>query len=281
LSNVIATADTRHYPTIDSTNLEAHRLFANGERGPLFLLADGQTAGKGRLDRTWASAKGNCYSTLILPLNRHPDEGRGEALVAPQGESPIPAFAGMTSLGLEKTPQIGFIVALAVADVVRKYAKASPKLKWPNDVLINGAKVAGILCEVLSTDPLTIAIGCGINVAHAPSGLQYPATCLLAEGATTDRDQVFQSYRDALSYRLEQWNNGQNFPAIRAAWIQNAIGIGETVTMAMGTQHLTGTFEGITEQGAVMLKPADGPHQILHAGDLHIPSLATLRNGIS
>jgi BirA family transcriptional regulator, biotin operon repressor / biotin---[acetyl-CoA-carboxylase] ligase len=242
----------RHYQTIDSTNLEAHRIFANGERGPLFLLADEQTAGKGRLDRNWASARGNCYSTLALPLN-----------------------ADITVV-----PQISFVVALAVADVVQKFG-IEAKLKWPNDVLVGGAKIAGILCEVLSANPLTVAIGCGINVAHAPAGLKYPATCLAAQGATTNRDHVFQSYRDALAYRLQQWNNGQNFSTIRAAWIANAIGIGETVTMTTGTHHLTGTFETITEQGAVLLKPQDGPPQILHAGDLHIPSLAQLRNETS
>jgi BirA family transcriptional regulator, biotin operon repressor / biotin---[acetyl-CoA-carboxylase] ligase len=244
---------TRHYPTIDSTNLEAHRLFAAGESGPLFLIADEQTAGKGRLDRNWASLRGNCYSTLMLPL----------------------------AANISVVPQIGFVVALAVADVVRKHSGTIPQLKWPNDVLIRGAKIAGILCEVLSQQPLTIAIGCGINVAHAPIGLTYPATCLAAEGATATRDEIFKSYQAALTYWLDTWNDGQNFPMIRTAWTCLAIGIGETISMTTGTQHLTGTFETITEQGAVVLKPPHGPPHILHAGDVHIPSLARLRNGNS
>jgi BirA family transcriptional regulator, biotin operon repressor / biotin---[acetyl-CoA-carboxylase] ligase len=242
---------TRHYTTIDSTNLEARRLYEAGERSPVFLLADEQTAGKGRLDRNWSSLRGNCYSTLILPFDAE----------------------------IAVIPQIGFVVALAVADVVRKHTTTTPQLKWPNDVLIRGAKIAGILCEVLSTHPLTIAIGCGINVAHAPTGLTYPATCLVAEGATTTRDEIFQSYSAALAYWLDLWNKGENFPTIRTAWTNLAIGIGETITMTTGTQHLTGTFEAITEQGAVMLKPPHGPPYILHAGDMHIPSLARLRNG--
>ena len=265
----------RHYATIDSTNLEAHRLFAIGERGPVFLLADEQTAGKGRLDRNWASLRGNCYSTLILPLpiDRHPGESRG------LHDDEIPAFAEMTNGGeLATAPQIGFVTALAVADVIRHHTTAQPHLKWPNDVLVHGAKIAGILCEVLSTSPLTIAIGCGINVAHAPTGLAYPATCLSAEGGTVDRDAVFGAYSQSLSNWLTIWNNGAGFPTIRAAWAKLAIGIGETATMTVGTQQLTGTFEGITEQGAVMLKPPLGPPHILHAGDLHIPALARLRN---
>jgi BirA family biotin operon repressor/biotin-[acetyl-CoA-carboxylase] ligase len=247
----ITVANTRHYTTIDSTNLEAHRLFASGERGPLFLLADEQTAGKGRLDRNWASLRGNCYSTLILPL---------------QAEMAV-------------VTQIAFVVALAVCDVVIATSKTEPRLKWPNDVLVEGAKISGILCEVISPAPLTIAIGCGINVAHSPIGLNYPTTSLAALGASVGRDSVFKSYRDALSYWLEVWNNGKDFATIREAWLHRAIGIGESVEMTTGTQHLTGTFETITEQGAVMLKPADAPPQILHAGDLLIPSLARLRNG--
>ena len=216
----------------------------------MFLLADEQTAGKGRMDRNWASGKGNCFSTLVLPV---------------QAE-------------FSTVPQVGFVVALAVADVLEEY-HVTPNLKWPNDVLVGGAKIAGILCEVLSTQPLTIAIGCGINVAHSPTGLSYPATCLAVEGVTTDRDAVFKSYCNALSYWYGMWKDGRNFAAIREAWLQNAIGIGEIVTMKSGMQSLTGTYETITEQGAIMLKPADGPAQILHAGDLHIPSLAKLRNG--
>ena len=267
----------RHSATIDSTNLEAHRLFAAGECGPLFLLADEQTAGKGRLDRNWASLRGNCYSTLILPLNRHPGESRDPALAA---GSWAPAFAGVTDVGvaISQVPQIGFVTALAVADVVRQHITRQPHLKWPNDVLVRWAKIAGILCEVLSTSPLTVAIGCGINVAHAPTGLAYPATCLAAEGATADRNAVFQTYREALSHWFTIWNNGAGFSTIRDAWGALAIGIGETATMTVGTQQLTGTFEGITEQGAVMLKPPHGPPHVLHAGDLHIPSLARLRN---
>ena len=254
---MIEKVHVQHYTTIDSTNLEAHRQFASGQREPLFLLADEQTAGKGRLDRNWASLRGNCYSTLMLPLQSSTGIVNDVAIV----------------------PQIGFVIALAVADVVRGLTPAEPKLKWPNDVLVGGAKIAGILSEVLSTNPLTVAIGCGINVAHAPTGLAYPATCLNAEGANTERDIVFQSYRAALAKWFALWNNGLGFAAVRAAWVQQAIGIGEIVSMIVGTQHLTGTFEGLTEQGAVVLKPTVGPPHILHAGDLHIPSLARLRNG--
>jgi BirA family transcriptional regulator, biotin operon repressor / biotin---[acetyl-CoA-carboxylase] ligase len=248
---VLIPTPVRHYTTIDSTNLEARRLFDKGERGKYLIVADEQTAGRGRLERPWVSARGNLYSTLVLPVE-------------------VPA---------QNVPQISFVAALAVFAVVQEFSKTPPKLKWPNDVLVRGAKIAGILCETISTLPNTLAIGCGINVSHSPIGLAYPATSLTAEGAATDRDKVLNVYDNAMASCLNMWNNGQNFAFFRNLWMKHAIGIGETITMTTGTQHLTGTFEAITEQGAVMLKPPHGPPHILHAGDMHIPSLAKLRNG--
>jgi BirA family transcriptional regulator, biotin operon repressor / biotin---[acetyl-CoA-carboxylase] ligase len=248
---VLIPTPVRHYTTIDSTNLEARRLFDKGERGKFFIVADEQSAGRGRLERSWVSARGNLYSTLVLPVD-------------------VP---------VQNLPQISFVAAVAVFAAVHEFSTTPPKLKWPNDVLVRGAKIAGILCETISTSPLTLAIGCGINVSHSPIGLAYPATNLTAEGATTDRDKVLNVYDNAMAMSLGMWNNGQNFTFIRNMWMKHAIGIGETITMTTGTQHLTGTFETITEQGAVLLKPALGPPYILHAGDMHIPSLAKLRNG--
>ena len=244
-------APVRRYTTIDSTNLEAHRLFEKGEHGPLFLLGDEQTHGRGRLERQWVSPPGNCYSTLVLPL----------------------------AADISVLPQIGFVVSLAVADVVTAFApQARLQLKWPNDVLIAGAKVSGILSEVVSQSPHTLAIGCGINVAHAPSGLAYHATHLSVFGEAT-RDGVFDIYRSALAHWLAMWDEGHDFETIRLAWLQRAIGIGETVSMTTADMNITGCFEGLTSQGAIIIKDIDRTHMLL-SGDLHIPSLTALRSAI-
>jgi BirA family transcriptional regulator, biotin operon repressor / biotin---[acetyl-CoA-carboxylase] ligase len=246
---VIATAPVRHYATIDSTNTEARRLYEAGERGPLLLLADEQRAGRGRMHRVWVSDVGNCYSTLLLPLQ-----------------------ADLTVL-----PQIGFVTALAVADVASTFApQADVKLKWPNDVLIGGAKVSGILSEVISQSPLIVAIGCGINVAHAPEGLAYPVTHLCAFGDAT-RDQVFAGYRSSLAHWLAMWDEGNDFETIRLAWTQRAVGIGETVSMHVADMTITGRFVGLSAQGAIIIKDQDRTHT-LFSGDLTIPSLSALRN---
>jgi BirA family transcriptional regulator, biotin operon repressor / biotin---[acetyl-CoA-carboxylase] ligase len=245
---VIETAPVRHFRTIDSTNLEARRLFEHGERGPLWLIADEQTAGRGRLDRVWKSERGNLYSTLLLTLS------------APQSA----------------IPQIGFVAAVAVQKALANLAhNISFTLKWPNDCLANGAKISGILSETLS--PNVVAIGCGINVEHAPQGLPYPATSLRQLGRPILVNNVFTAYRGELSAVLALWNSGENFEAIRKEWQAHAIGIGERVAMSTGEVMVEGTYEGIAEDGALVLIKSDGKRHLFHSGDLSIPSLTSQR----
>jgi BirA family transcriptional regulator, biotin operon repressor / biotin---[acetyl-CoA-carboxylase] ligase len=245
---VIEKAAVRHVRTIDSTNLKARRLFEAGESGPLWLVADEQTAGRGRLDRVWASERGNLYSTLLLPVT------------APQSA----------------IPQIGFVVAVAVQKALAELAPTiSFALKWPNDCLANGAKISGILCETFS--PRIVAVGCGINVEHAPHGLPYPATCLHQLGSAASVSEVFSAYRRELSEALSLWHNGAGFEAIRGGWQRHAIGIGERVAMSTGEVMMEGIYRGITEQGTLQLQKADGTLHVFHAGDLCIPSLQALR----
>lgn len=241
---MIEKAPVRHFRTIDSTNLEARRLFNHGERGPLWLVADEQTAGRGRLDRIWRSERGNLYTTLLLPVS------------APQSA----------------VPQIGFVAALAVRRALSELAPAvSFALKWPNDCLAGGAKISGILSETLS--PLVIALGCGVNVKHAPQGLPYPATCLRRLGSSATVNEVFAACRAALSSVLALWNNGAGIEAIRDEWRAYAIGIGERVAISTGEVVVEGIYEGIAEDGALILLKADGLRHLFHAGDLAISSL--------
>jgi BirA family transcriptional regulator, biotin operon repressor / biotin---[acetyl-CoA-carboxylase] ligase len=245
---VIETAPVRHFRTIDSTNLEARRLFDHGERGPLWLIADEQTAGRGRLDRVWTSERGNLFSTLLLSVS------------APQSA----------------IPQIGFVVAIAVQKALSNLAQnISFTLKWPNDCLANGAKISGILCETLS--PNLVAIGCGINVEHAPQGLPYPASSLRQLGRPVFVNKVFAAYREELSAALALWNNGKGFEAIRKEWQAHAIGIGERVAMSTGEVMVEGTYEGIAEDGALILIKSDGKRHLFHSGDLSTPSLQAMR----
>jgi BirA family transcriptional regulator, biotin operon repressor / biotin---[acetyl-CoA-carboxylase] ligase len=226
--------------SIDSTNAEARRLSEAGETGPLWVVAEEQTAGRGRLGRRWVSAPGNFYGTLVLPL------GAAPAVMS----------------------QLGFVAALAVRDAASELcADARFELKWPNDVLMDGAKVSGLLSEILVHDPAVIAVGCGINLAHAPEGLAYPVAKL---GAHVTPDDMLQRLDRRLAHRLAAWDGGRGFAETRAAWLQWAQGQGEKVAI----NGLEGVFEGLADDGGLRLRMDDGSRRIVHAGDVRMGTMA-------
>lgn len=242
---MIGSAPVIHFNTIDSTNLEAARRVTSGARGPQWIIADQQEAGRGRLGRSWVSEPGNLYSTLLCPVGAEP----------------------------ASVPQLAFVVALAVRDVAAALLPSRKvHLKWPNDCLLVGGKVAGILCEALADGH--VAIGCGINIAHAPRHGLYPTACL---GAQFTVDEVFAHYRNALAQRLAQWHDGAGFPSITDNWKRHAIGIDERIEVAMADTRLSGTFIGLAPSGALRLLQDDGTQTDIHAGDVFIPALQELR----
>lgn len=238
----------RHFTEIDSTNAEAHRLAAKGERGPLWLVADRQTAGRGRLGRQWVSEPGNLYATILFTLT------------APA------AMAG----------QVSFPAALAVhetaASVLPKGA-ADLAIKWPNDVLLGGAKFAGILAETLgqNTDrTITLAIGFGINIAHAPEGTPYPVTTLALHGASPPPMDLHAVLAKALAKWLAAWDEGRGFDTVRREWLARASGLGRAFAATSGQIALSGTFVGLGDDGSMILELADGSRRAVHAGEVRL-----------
>ena len=243
--------DTGHpvsqFDRIDSTNLEARRLAEQGECGPLWLRADEQTGGRGRLGRSWVSEPGNLYATFLFSIAQGP----------------------------QAAAQVSFVAALAVHDMVsRLRPQLSPRIKWPNDVLIGGAKFCGVLPEVVGQSPTRIAIGCGVNVAHAPEGTPYPVTAL---GADLAVDAVLRELDRNLAQRLRQWDEGHGFASIRADWGARALGIGGHVAAASGTKQVTGTFKGLAADGALILEEPGGALIHIHAGEVSFAELEALR----
>lgn len=239
-----------HLERIDSTNSEAHRLAQHGERGPLWLWADRQTQGRGRQGRSWVSEPGNLYATFLFPI----------------------------AVGPEVAPQVSFVAALAIHDLVSVLLPdARPLIKWPNDVLLNGAKFCGLLAEVATSNPTTIAVGCGINLNHAPPGMLYPVTALARQGDIPAVDSILPILDARLSSRLAMWNEGRGFSAIRAAWTQRAAGLDGKAVAKTGEQELRGTFRGLALDGALILELADGTQKHIHAGDVRFASIESLR----
>lgn len=237
-----------HFERIDSTNAEARRLAEQGERGPLWIVADEQTAGRGRIGRNWVSEPGNLYATFLFAITAGP----------------------------EVAAQVSFVAALAVHDMVTALLPSlRPRIKWPNDVLIGGAKFCGVLPEVVGTAPTRIAIGCGVNIAHAPKGTPYPVTML---GAAITIESVLQDLDLNLSNRLKIWDEGRDFAAIRKAWETNALGIGGEVSARAGTSEIRGIFKGLAADGALVIRLPDGAEHSIHAGDVSFAELERLRN---
>ena len=244
-------APARWFDELDSTNAEARRLAEAGEGGPLWIAARRQSAGRGRRGRTWESPEGELFATLLAN----------------------------TSLPPAEAAQLSFVTALAVADLAGAYApEAEIGFKWPNDVLLGGAKASGILIESgpRADGRLWLAIGVGINLARAPEDLPFPATAIAAHlrpGAAAPAPQEALSLLTALmAERIEQWlENG--FAAVRAAWLEQALGMGEACTARLGDGvSLRGVAEGLDVDGALLLRMDDGQVRRIAAGDVFFGS---------
>jgi BirA family transcriptional regulator, biotin operon repressor / biotin---[acetyl-CoA-carboxylase] ligase len=230
---------------LTSTNSEALALARAGERGPLWVTAERQSAGRGRRGRPWTSERGNLFASLLLT-------------------DPAPP---------EHWPELSFVAALAAHDAVAELAAAvKPQLaiKWPNDLLLKGAKFAGILVEGEAAADGTgaVAVGIGVNCANHPTDTDYPATHLAAAGADVSAESLFEAISVKMLGRLAQWNRGEHFATIRTDWLARAVGLGETIRVRLGDRELIGRFEAIDEAGRLILILADGGRQAIAAGDV-------------
>lgn len=228
----------------------AAQLAASGDLGPVWLRADEQTDGKGRMARPWASPpSGNLYATLLTPV------------------SEPPADIALRS----------FVAALAVSDAALALGVHEITLKWPNDVLLDGQKLAGILLESGSVGALRwLAIGCGVNLAAAPEGTRWPAISIAEHlGAPPMPDAAMNALRDAWDVR-EATFCASGFAPIREAWLERAAFLGEQIEARLPQRTLVGVFEGIDHHGCLLLRTESGTQRIT-AGDVHLPGMMDQR----
>ena len=231
----------------DSTNAEARRRAEAGETGPLWIAARRQSAGRGRRGRVWESETGNLFATL-LALTRKP-----------------PAEAA----------QVTFLAALAVADLLDRYAPPSlVTIKWPNDVMLSGEKAAGMLVEsgAHAAGGLWLAVGIGVNLAHAPSGTERPATALaqhLAAGvaAPPSVDVAAHELAEAFAVWMDRWE-ALGFQPVLDAWRARTPGLDGPAVARLGAETVEGRAEGVESDGALRLRLADGRLRLISAGDV-------------
>jgi BirA family transcriptional regulator, biotin operon repressor / biotin---[acetyl-CoA-carboxylase] ligase len=221
------------YETLGSSNAEALKLARARERGPLWISALRQDAGRGRRGSTWVSPPGNLYASLLL-----------------SEPSPKPL-----------APQLSFVAALALHDALCDCApRLGPlfKLKWPNDVLLGPDKLAGILIEGESEPAFAVVIGFGVNCASHPPGTAFPATDLLKAGAVVAPEALLTALATAMLRRLVQWGHGAGFAATRADWLVRAAGLGEDIRVRLPEREFTGRFRGLDEAGRLQVEQPGG-----------------------
>ena len=232
------------YGELDSTNDEAKRLADAGAPAWSVIVADSQRAGRGRRGRSWQSPPGNLYMSAIL----------------------------RPSTSLAAAAQLGFAAALAVGEALVPSLPHASVLcyKWPNDVLVDGAKIAGILLESAAGAGQGVdwvVAGIGINLASYPQETVYPATSLAALGASEVLpDRLLPELVDALRAWVERWE-AEGFEPVRRAWLERALGLGGSLGVRLPRESVTGRFVDLDRDGALLLETATGPRRIA-AGEI-------------
>lgn len=232
----------------DSTNEEALRWARRGAlTGPCWFVAARQDKGRGRQGRPWQSAEGNLFASLAMP-----------------------AFSDALTNG-----QMSFAAAVAVAETLEALGVAAISCKWPNDVLADGRKLAGILLEMTAQpgQPGWLVVGIGVNIASAPpdDAVAWPAAALATLGVA---GMTPRTLLEQLAPRLMTWCgrlDRDGFSALRAAWTRRAYGIGQRTRIKQGAALIEGQFLGLDEAGAGRLRLDSGLETLIHAGELIFP----------
>lgn len=244
------------FDSIGSTNAVALERARAGERGPLWLVTDQQTAGRGRRQRAWVSPRGNLAATIVETIDVQP------AVAATLGfAAGLALEAALRAVSLEYRMRSGGGI------------NSTFFLKWPNDVLARAEKLSGILLEAEGVgDRLAVAVGMGTNVVSAPEGTPYPATSLAALGITVSAEDLFTALSESWAEYRGIWDNGRGFPEIRRLWLERAAGLDEPVSVQSGGVVIEGIFETIDDTGCLIIVGPDGKRTPVAAGDVHFGS---------
>lgn len=232
-----------HLEVCASTNSEAMRRAIAGDALPLWVITDRQTAGRGRSGRAWQSLPGNLLASLAVPL-------RGPMSVA---------------------AELSLVAGNAVIDAVRNARPGlqNLRLKWPNDVLLGGAKLGGILVESAATaHGVVVVIGIGLNLAGHPEGIDRPAAHLFDNENEPCPLDMLAHVGQTMHQWLCVWDEGRGLAEVRAGWLERAGPPGEALGINAGSRFVSGSFAGLDAGGALLLATPDGRIERFTFGDV-------------
>lgn len=240
-----------HLGTVSSTSDICFDEARNGAESGLWVLADRQTGGRGRRGRTWVSEPGNFYASLLLV-----DSGAADLSILP----------------------LAFAVSVARAiDNILPSSAPKTHVKWPNDILIEGQKICGMLLEVeaLKNGQRATVLGCGINMAHHPDHALYPTCATSNYGAGATPAHLLPHVMDETANILDLWDSGKHISAIRKLWVEKAAGIGQEIEVRLPNDTHFGRFVGLADDGQLILKREDGTELLIAAGDVFLSRSAS------
>lgn len=222
-----------------STNADMLALASAGAGEGSWLRAERQTGGKGRQGRPWDSPPGNLYASTLIRLR--------------------PADPPAATLAL--------VAAVALEEAVRVFLPSGATIKWPNDLLISGAKLSGILLERAGD---AIILGIGVNLAHHPDLPDRPTTSLAVQGAPVDPAIFLDVLTEAFGRWLSRWRQ-EGLDPLRLRWLDRAHAPGTALTARLPDgEAIDGLFDGLTGDGALILRLASGERRVIHAGDVFL-----------
>jgi BirA family transcriptional regulator, biotin operon repressor / biotin---[acetyl-CoA-carboxylase] ligase len=244
-----------------STNAEAMAAARRGERGPAWFVTTEQTAGRGRRQRAWIAPRGNLASSVLEVMDVSP------AIAATMGF----AFGLAHETALQRV-SVEANVRLAGSDQL-KYL-----LKWPNDIMVRGQKLCGLLveAEAMTDGGLAVVAGIGTNIVAAPEGTPTPATSLATLGVNVGAEELFAALSDAWVEFRGIWDNGRGFAEIRQLWLERAFGLGERIAIQTGPATVEGTFDTIDETGCLIVRTAEGKRAAVTAGEVYFGAAASV-----
>jgi BirA family biotin operon repressor/biotin-[acetyl-CoA-carboxylase] ligase len=229
------------FDSIGSTNAEGLVRAKAGDEGRLWLVTDHQISGRGRRNSAWISPRGNLAASVLE----------------------------VVEVGPAVAATLGFAAGVALAEALRSFF-VQAELKWPNDVLLRGAKLSGILleAETIAEGRMVVVIGIGVNIVGAPQDIPYAAISLADAGFALSARQLFARLSDHWVEARRLWDDGRGMTKLREKWLSYAVGVGGPVTVQLGGRTIAGTFETIDDGGHLIVVTADGRRTPIASGDV-------------